>query len=79
MQITEEHRQALEQIDSYRAHLRSVTDFLDALLEEGRFPAKGRSADDLAAFEQWWETRHNAVKAARQMLAHPDEAPQARI
>jgi hypothetical protein len=66
-----------EQIDHLRAHLRSVVDAYEALLDDGQGPApRNRTADEKEAIAQWWEDSHNRVRLARAALEHPENAPQ---
>ena len=46
----------------------SVADLFELLLEEGRFPAKGRSADDKEAYAAWLEDRHDAILRLRKKV-----------
>jgi hypothetical protein len=55
-----------------RGALRSVTDHLAELLEAGRFPAKGRSADERDAAQGWWDDRVAAVQRGYAALAGED-------
>lgn len=55
-----------------RAVLRAVTDHLAELLEAGRFPARGRSADERDASQGWWEDRVAAVQRGYAALAGVD-------
>jgi hypothetical protein len=52
-----------------RAALRSITDYLETLLDEGKFPGKGRSEDDKDSTFGWWENRWTAVRRAQDLLA----------
>lgn len=47
----------------------SVADLFEMLLEDGKFPGKGRSNDDKQSVAQWWEDRHEAIKALRKKIA----------
>jgi len=64
-----------------RSALRSVTDYLEDLLDAGRFPPKGRSTDDRDAMVGWWEDRYAAIQTAQDLLRSAPklmvEAPQA--
>lgn len=55
-------------VDTLAANLTAVADLLEGLLEDGKFPARGRSADDKESHDQWWEDRHVAVAKAREAL-----------
>ncbi len=46
----------------------SVADLFEMLLEEGKFPGKGRSDDDKQSIAGWWEIRHEAIKALRKKI-----------
>ena len=48
--------------------------YLEGLLDEGRFPNKGRSWDDKESHDQWWEDRYGAVRAAQELLAACEQA-----
>ena len=66
--MTHAEQQMAEEICSLRAALRSVSDKLDDVLENG-FPGKGRSQDAKESANQWWEDNHSAVKKAKAVLA----------
>ena len=57
-----------EAVDTLAANLRVVSDLLEGLLEDGKFPARGRTADDRESHDQWWEDRFEAVRRAREAL-----------
>lgn len=59
---------ALEYISSLRAALTGVTDSFEHLLEEGKFPNKGRSQDDKESAENWWSDSYQSIKKARDTL-----------
>jgi hypothetical protein len=65
--MTSAEAKMTEEICAIRAALRSVSDRLDAVLEDG-FPAKGRGQDAKESSELWWEDNHAAVKKARAIL-----------
>jgi hypothetical protein len=46
----------------------SVADLFEMLLEDGKFPGKGRSDDDKQSVAQWWEDRYEAIKALRRKI-----------
>lgn len=56
-------------IQRLRANLRVVTDAYEMLLDEGRFPPKGRSQDDQDATVGWWERAGERIRQAREALA----------
>ena len=72
----ETSQQLNEQIAHLRANLRVMTDDLEMLLDEGKFPGKGRSANEKESIEAWWERQYDAIKKARRALEHPELAPQ---
>lgn len=57
-----------ETVEKLSANLRTVSDYLEGLLEDAKFPSAGRTADDREANAQWWEDRHAAVARAREAL-----------
>jgi hypothetical protein len=55
-----------------RTSLRSVTDYLDELMQAEKFPGKGRSQDAQDAILGWWEDRVSAVQTARRVLSETE-------
>ena len=60
------------------ANATSVASRFEMLLDERKFPKKGRSADDRESYEQWFEDNHQAIQTLRaaidQVRAERDEA-----
>lgn len=46
----------------------AVADLFEMLLEDGRFPPKGRTAADKEAHHAWFEDRHNAILQLRKKI-----------
>lgn len=57
----------IEEICHLRAVLRSVTDVLDSVLDDG-LPGKGRGQDEKESIEAWWEDRVALIRRAREVL-----------
>lgn len=70
---SDEIAQLRQQNATLRANLRSVTDSLEMLLDAGRFPKAGRSADDWDAAVGWWDDHYAQIAAARAALAQQSE------
>ena len=52
-----------------RAILRAVTDDFAQLLEDGKFPNRGRRQDDRDSWEGWWEDRVARIRRSYATLA----------
>lgn len=52
----------LEDYHKIRASLRVLNDNMDSLLNEGKFPKKGRSRDEREATEMWWVGKYQMVR-----------------
>jgi hypothetical protein len=71
--IDEAALDALAEADRLRGCLQVVTDALAELLNEERFPPRGRSTDDRDATFGWWEDRIEWVRSAYSALAGVDD------